>query len=146
MQTLNICRHMHTAPFYSWCFSSIWRMQNIWTVVDLLRLNAHWRFQIISFENTVHIDIVLEDYRIIVERRFVRPNDWRERKLLVAPPMPDRSKDMSQTKCSPWSSRLGVGHGATTPPQKNLLLRNHGKAQDPNRVAASVKTLHSYYS
>jgi hypothetical protein len=34
---------------------------------------------------------------------------WRERKLLVAPPMPDRSK--GQTKCSPWSSRLGVGRG-----------------------------------
>jgi hypothetical protein len=33
---------------------------------------------------------------------------WRERKLLTAPPMPDTSKDRGQTKCSPWSSRLGV--------------------------------------
>jgi hypothetical protein len=37
---------------------------------------------------------------------------WRERKLLVGPPMQDRSKGMGQTNCSPWSSRLGDGHGA----------------------------------
>jgi hypothetical protein len=32
---------------------------------------------------------------------------WRERKLLVGPPMLDRPKGRGQTKCSPWSSRLG---------------------------------------
>jgi hypothetical protein len=51
--------------------------------------------------------------------------------------MPDRSKDRGQKKLSPWSSRLGVVQ--TTLPQKNLLLQNHGGAQDPNRVAAPVK-------
>jgi hypothetical protein len=36
---------------------------------------------------------------------------WRERKLLVGPPMPDRPKGSGQAKCSPWSSRLGLGWG-----------------------------------
>jgi hypothetical protein len=34
---------------------------------------------------------------------------WRERKLLVEPPMADRWKDRGQTKCTAWSSRLEVG-------------------------------------
>jgi hypothetical protein len=49
-------------------------------------------------------------YPLIVERRFARHKlYWRERKLLVKPPMPDRSKRRGQTKCSLWSSGLGVG-------------------------------------
>jgi hypothetical protein len=47
---------------------------------------------------------------------------WRERKLLVEPPVSDRSKGKVQMKCSPWSSRLGLG--LTTPLRKKLLLWN----------------------
>jgi hypothetical protein len=44
---------------------------------------------------------------------------WRERKLMVGPPMPDRSKVKVQTKCSTWSSRLWVWRGANDPiPEK----------------------------
>jgi hypothetical protein len=32
--------------------------------------------------------------------------------------MPDRSKGRGQMKCNPWSSRLGVVHGANNPIQK----------------------------
>jgi hypothetical protein len=42
----------------------------------------------------------------------------------------------SHTKCSPWSSRLGVGRGDTTPPRKNVLLRNHGGGQDTQGCSA----------
>jgi hypothetical protein len=44
---------------------------------------------------------LLEDYRLIVERRFAWPGElcWRERKLLVGPPVPDTPKGRSQTKC-----------------------------------------------
>jgi hypothetical protein len=45
---------------------------------------------------------------------------WREHKLLVAPPMPDGSKGRGQMKCSPWSSRLGVGCGANDPTLKEF--------------------------
>jgi hypothetical protein len=64
---------------------------------------------------------------------------WREWKLLVGPPTPDWSKGGGQTECSPWSSRLAVGRGVTTPPRKMLLSRNHGGGQDPHRVVAPVK-------
>jgi len=30
------------ASFYSLFLSSIWRMRNIWSIVDLLRRNPHW--------------------------------------------------------------------------------------------------------
>jgi hypothetical protein len=54
------------------------------------------------------------------------------------PPMPDRSKGRGHTKCCFWSSRLEFGRGAYEhpPPQKTLLLRNHGVGRDPHRVAA----------
>jgi hypothetical protein len=45
-----------------------------------------------------------------------------ERKLLVGPPIPDRSKGIGQ-KCSPWTSTLGLGVGIRTPPRINLILR-----------------------
>jgi hypothetical protein len=48
-----------TAPLYSHFFSSIWRMQNTWSVVDLLRRNLHWRSPIIS-----------SAYRVNLERRM----------------------------------------------------------------------------
>jgi hypothetical protein len=53
--------------------------------------------------------------------------------------MPDRSKDMGQTKCIPWSSRFGVGCGSKEPTPENLLLRSHGGDQDPHRVVAPVR-------
>jgi hypothetical protein len=58
--------------------------------------------------------------------------------------MPDRSKGGDQTKCSPWSSRLEVGHGAinstlekcsaTKPPEP--MEKDHGEGQDLNRAAS----------
>jgi hypothetical protein len=38
---------------------------------------------------------------------------WREHKFLDQSPMPHRSKSRGQIKCSPWSYKLGVGHGAS---------------------------------
>jgi hypothetical protein len=37
-----------TVSLYSHFFSSIWRMQKMWSVVDLLRRNPHWWSPIIS--------------------------------------------------------------------------------------------------
>jgi hypothetical protein len=35
---------------------------------------------------------------------------WSQKhRLLIGPPMPDRSKSRGQMKCSPWSFRLGAG-------------------------------------
>jgi hypothetical protein len=60
--------------------------------------------------------------------------------------MPDRSKGRGQTKCSPWSSRLGVGRGTnnatpekctvTKPPEP---MEDHGGGQEPHRVVAPVE-------
>jgi hypothetical protein len=53
--------------------------------------------------------------------------------------MSDRSKVNGQMKCNPWFSRLGLGLGLTTPPQKNLLLGNQDGGQDPHRLVAPVE-------
>jgi hypothetical protein len=71
--------------------------------------------------------IFLEDYSLIMER-FACTNDPEKYvggsvSCLAGSPMPDRPKGRSQTKCSPWSSRLGLG---LPPPRKHSLLRNHG--------------------
>jgi hypothetical protein len=60
-----------------------------------------------------------------------------EHKLLAGSLMPDSSKGRGQMKCSPWSSRLRVGHGTNNPNPKNVLLietSESGGGQDPNRV------------
>jgi hypothetical protein len=54
---------------------------------------------------------------------------WREPKLLVAPPTPDKSKGRDQTKYSPWSSRLGVGRGANDPNQEKFTLTKPSENQ-----------------
>jgi hypothetical protein len=48
----------------------------------------------------------------------------RERKLLVISPMSGRSKGRGQTKCSPWSFRLGVGREVNNLIPKDLPLPN----------------------
>jgi hypothetical protein len=78
---------------------------------------------------------------------------WREHKLLVEPPMPDRSKASGQAKCSPWSSRVEVGRGANDPTPEKLTVTKpsenqgerhwtgtYGEGQDPHKVAAPSKT------
>jgi hypothetical protein len=42
-----------TVSLYSHFFSNIWRIQKIWSVVDLLRRNPHWWSSIISSLNTL---------------------------------------------------------------------------------------------
>jgi hypothetical protein len=42
--------------------------------------------------------------------------------LLVGPPMPDRSRVMTQTKRDTRSSRLGFGVGLTTPHSKKFIV------------------------
>jgi hypothetical protein len=38
--------------------------------------------------------------------------------------MPDRSNDRDQTKCRPWSSKLGVRHGVIKPvPEKSTVTK-----------------------
>jgi hypothetical protein len=65
---------------------------------------------------------------------------WRERKLLVGPLMPDRSKDRGQMKRSPWSSRLGYGCGANDPTTKKLIVTkpSHGGGENPHRIVARL--------
>jgi hypothetical protein len=75
---------------------------------------------------------------------------WRESKLLVEPPMPDRSKGRSQTKCSPWFSRFGAGRGTDRPtPQKITVMKppeTYGGGQDPHMVLSPVeKKNHSVF-
>jgi hypothetical protein len=44
--------------------------------------------------------------------------------------MPDRLKDTGQTKCIPWSSRLGVGHQDKDPtPEKFYQTMEAAKIQ-----------------
>jgi hypothetical protein len=59
---------------------------------------------------------------------------WLESKLLVGPPMQDRSNGRDQMKCSPWPSRFGVGHGdnnltleksVTKPPEPTEEAKTH---------------------
>jgi hypothetical protein len=61
--------------------------------------------------------------------------------------MSDRPKGEGQMKCSPWSSRFGVGHRSKTstlekcnvkkPPKP--MEKDHGEGQDPNSAAVPVK-------
>jgi hypothetical protein len=57
--------------------------------------------------------------------------------------MPDRSKGSGQKKCSPWSSRLGVGRGAIDPTSGKVTVTKppdyHGGRQDAYTVVAPVK-------
>jgi hypothetical protein len=56
--------------------------------------------------------------------------------------MPNMSKGRIQTKCSPWSSRLGVGCWANDPTPKKITVMkppDRGAGQDPHRVLAPVK-------
>jgi hypothetical protein len=61
--------------------------------------------------------------------------------------MPERSKGRGQTKCTLWSSRLGVGLGANnSTPERSTVTKlpepmeeDHGRGQDPHRVVPPVK-------
>jgi hypothetical protein len=69
---------------------------------------------------------------------------WRKHKLLVGPPMPDRSKGRGQTKCSLWSFGVGVRCGANEPSTEKCTVakppeENRGGGQDAHRVVAPVK-------
>ena len=50
-----------TALLYFYFFSSIWRMQNIWSVIDLLRRNPPWWSPIISYAYGVNHDSRMSD-------------------------------------------------------------------------------------
>jgi hypothetical protein len=99
-------------------------------LLRLLKFLLCW----LRFINKSGNSCLLKDYHLIMERRFVVPSDpesyaggsvssWQIH------PYQSRSKDRGQTKCSPWSCRLGVGHGAN----------DHGGGQDSHRVVAPVK-------
>jgi hypothetical protein len=67
---------------------------------------------------------------------------WRKHKLLVQPPMPDRSKGRGQMKCSPWSSRLGVGHGTNDPaPEKCAVTKAWGRLKPTQSCSANKKNM-----
>jgi hypothetical protein len=59
--------------------------------------------------------------------------------------MPDSSKCKDQMKCSPWSSRLGVGHGANNPTLEKIYchetLGANGGGKDPHRVVSPAKKI-----
>jgi hypothetical protein len=56
--------------------------------------------------------------------------------------MPDRSKGIGQTMCSPGPRGWELGVGLCTLPRKNLLLGNNGGGQEPFRVVAPVTEKH----
>ena len=58
---LNPIKSWCTAAIYSHFFSSIWRMQNIWSIVDLLRRNQHWWSPVISSAYGVNLDCRILD-------------------------------------------------------------------------------------
>jgi hypothetical protein len=102
--------------------------------------------------NIIHSNnkYLLEEYRLIAERKLARPSPgelcWRERKLLVGPYMPGRSKGKGQTKWSYRSARFGVGCGANEPTAEKFAVNEtyrehffHGGCQDPNDFAALSK-------
>jgi hypothetical protein len=68
---------------------------------------------------------------------------WRERKLLVEPPVPKRSKGRGETKCILWSSVVGVGHGTNDPAAEKFtvaeLWRRPAPTQRCTKVALSLK-------
>jgi hypothetical protein len=74
----------------------------------------------------------------VLRAAMTRELCWRERKLLIEPRMPGMSKGRSQTKCRPWSSRLGFGRGANNPTPENISARKYEGGQDPHRVVACL--------
>jgi len=62
-----------TASLYSHFFSSICRMQNIWSVVDLLRLNPHWWSPIILSEYGLNLESRMLDKILYVVGRSDMP-------------------------------------------------------------------------
>jgi hypothetical protein len=61
------------------------------------------------------------------------------------PLLPDSSKGRGQTKCSPWSSKLGFGRGANDRiPEKFTVKKHphthkHEGGQDAHRIVAPIK-------
>jgi hypothetical protein len=53
--------------------------------------------------------------------------------------MPDRLKGRSQAKCSSWSIRLGIWHGATDSTLEKFTVTKHGRGEDPHGVLAPIK-------
>ena len=53
---LNSIKTWCTASLYSYFYSSIWWMQNTWSVVDLLSWNRHWWSPIISSAFGINLD------------------------------------------------------------------------------------------
>jgi hypothetical protein len=47
---------LYAVSLYSHFFSSIWRMQKIWSVVDLLRRNPNWWSPIISYTYGLNLE------------------------------------------------------------------------------------------
>ena len=107
-----------TASLYSHFFSCIWRMQNIWFVVDLLCRNPHWWSSIISSAYGVTLDSRMldkilytvdnSDNYIITTVCFIallinRYNDWLPpllRHLLLIPNWINKCMDL-RVNCSP---------------------------------------------
>jgi hypothetical protein len=102
---------------------------------DINRINS---FGDLGINERMKLKLLLEDYRLTVERRFARPNDpesftgWSNpcqtgqrvgarRSVVLGPP--GRVLDL----------------GITSSPRKNLPLRNNGEGQDPHRVVVPVK-------
>jgi hypothetical protein len=53
--------------------------------------------------------------------------------------MPDRSKGRGQKKCSPWSSRLGVGRGAHDPTPEKFTVTIPWRRPRPTQGSSASK-------
>jgi hypothetical protein len=62
-----------------------------------------------------------------------------EHKILVEPPMPDRSKSRGQMKCNAWSSRFEVGYRASEPTPEKFTVTKSWRRPRPTQGCSISK-------
>jgi hypothetical protein len=94
---------------------------------------------------------LLKEYHLLWRGGFCAPMTWRA--TLVGAQAPGRTTHARQVKryrprkCSPWSSRLGAGHGVNDPTREKCTVMNQRGCQDQHMVSVSVmKKMKHFYN